>query len=81
MTPLLSELITAASSSMQELRNRITCVKYGKDEGNEITFMLDNQAYTACLRGRNAELVLGLSAEADAGIALRALLDGDARED
>lgn len=75
MNNLVVELISTARQSMAELRQRITNVRYGREEGNEILFDFDGQPRAAMMVGRNADLVLGLSPEADAAIALRCFLD------
>lgn len=64
-------------SALQELRSRISDVEY-TTEG--ISFLLNNVKYCGILKGRNKDLVLGLSPEADQAIALRVLLDGDANK-
>lgn len=75
MNNLVAELISTARRSMAELRRRITDVRYGNEEGNEILFDFDGYPRAARMVGRNADLVLGLSPEADAAIALRCFLD------
>lgn len=75
MNSLVAEIISTARLSMTELRQRITNVRYGKEDGNEILFDFDGQPRASRMVGRNADLVLGLSPEADAAIALRCLLD------
>ena len=75
MNSLVAEIISTARLSMTELRQRITNVRYGKEDGNEILFDFDGQPRASRMVGRNADLVLGLSPEADAAIALRCFLD------
>ena len=75
MNNLVAELIDTASLSMAELRQRITAVRYGREEGSEILFDFDGQPRASRMVGRNADLILGLSPEADAAIALRCFLD------
>jgi len=80
LNPLVAELVSAAQESVVRLRARIADVKYGPIESNEdvIAFRVDGKLYKGVLRGRNACLVLGGSPLADASIALRVLVDGDA---
>lgn len=75
MNNLVAELISTARLSMVELRQRIANVRYGCEEYSEILFDFDGQPRVARMVGRNADLVLGLSPEADAAIALRCFLD------
>ena len=75
MNNLVVELISTARRSMAELRRRITDVRYGNEEGNEILFEFEGQPRAARMAGRDGGLVPGLSPEADAAIALRCFLD------
>jgi hypothetical protein len=78
---MLADFAKAQALSMQELRDRISNVRHGgfKDDQYEIVrFTFDNKEYEGVLKGRNQDLMLGMSEEADRGIAARVLLDGDA---
>ncbi len=75
MIPLIAEMGAVAALSMAELRQRITNVRYGREEYSEILFDFDGQPRASRMVGRNADLVLWLSPEADAAIALRCFLD------
>ena len=78
--PVVREMIGAAQTSVEALRGRISNVKWGDAEKNEITFDFDGKPHIGKLRGRNADLLLsGKSTEADRAVALRVLLDSDAR--
>ena len=78
--PIVKEMIGAVQKSTAELRNRITNVKYGSAERNEITFDFDGKPHVGTLKGRNADLVLsGKNTQGDRAVALRTLLDGDAK--
>jgi hypothetical protein len=81
MPPIVTAMMGALAESLQQLRERITDVKPGPLVWNEtecydtVCFKLDGQPYQLPLKGRNAELVVGINAEADKRIAVRAFLD------
>lgn len=75
MTALAAEMVQVGKQATAEIRAEISGVRYCADG---ITFWVRERSYTAALKGRNADLVLGGSAEADQSIALRCMLDGDA---
>lgn len=81
--PIVAEMLQAAQNSIEELKNRITNVKYGKPSNskqpwaNVICFDLDGIPQKGVLRGRNKDLLLGFGVEGDKAIACRVLLDGD----
>lgn len=81
MSKTVSELLNAAKHSVDDLRKRISNVKYGAIiNGKEtITFNLDNEKYIGILSGRNADLVLGHGVDYDKSIAVRVLVDGGAK--
>lgn len=78
---MFKDMIDAGAASMAELRSKMTHVRYGRAEHNEIRFNFDDVPYVGVLRGRNAHLMLGFNSTLNAAIALRVMLDGDARHD
>jgi hypothetical protein len=78
--PLVREMVSAGQKSVAELRSRISDVKLGAIEAGKetFTFKLDGNEYKGTLQGRNQDLVLGMGADFDAGIAARVLLDKQA---
>ena len=82
MMNIVGEMAIAAQQSMAQIRSRISEVtQLPIEEGDteeKFTFRLDGDLYLAFQRGRNRDVCLGFHAEADKGIALRCLLDGDA---
>lgn len=83
MPPIVSEMIKTAGKSVDELKDRISNVRFAPyEEGqknNRILFDLDGQTHVGELRGRNRDLVIGSGEAQDKAIAARALLDGDAK--
>jgi hypothetical protein len=79
--PLVPEMLAAARDSAVALRGRISNVRAGlySSDDEPIAFELDGVPHVGTLRGRNRCLCLGFGEEADRGIALRVLLDGDAQ--
>ena len=81
--PIVSEMIQTAQNSIENLKNRITNIRYGKPDTskepwqNVIHFNLDGEPKTGILRGRNKNLLLGFGIEGDKAIACRVLIDGD----
>jgi hypothetical protein len=79
---MVGEMAQAARDSMAQIRSRISEVTQRPiEEGDTeetFTFRLDGSLYLAFQRGRNRDVCLGFHVEADKGIALRCLLDGDA---
>lgn len=75
MSHLVNEMMAAARDSCDTLRVKICGVRWC---GNGIAFDFDGVPYTAALRRRNRDLVIGHSEIADKAIALRCMLDGDA---
>lgn len=82
--PIVAEMLSTAQVAASAITQRISNVKpapYVEGQKFEtITFELDGKLYRAELKGRNKNLLPGMSPEADKGIASRALLDGDAKE-
>lgn len=72
---ITEELIDAGQKSVEQFRSRISNVKYTEDG---ISFDLDGKPMVGRLEGRNRDLVLGSSEEADRAIAARVYLDGHA---
>ena len=79
MKNIVSEMIDVAKESVENLKTRISNVRYGKPNNNKnfIFFDLDGEQKTGILQGRNRDLILGFGADADKAIACRVLLDGD----
>ena len=73
---LLASFGKAAKASLADLAGRIAGV-VAIDNG--ISFTLDGEEYSGTLRGRNRDLVVGFNKQADVAIAVRVLLDGDAK--
>jgi hypothetical protein len=73
---MLSDFVNACNFSFSEMRLEISKVRYREDG---IGFIFRGEEYTGELKGRNADLILGVSSDIDAGIALRVLLDGHAK--
>jgi len=84
MPPIVSGMITTARQAAEDFTKRISNVKYApyvKGQKREsILFDLDGKQYKAELKGRNKDFMLGENANANAGLASRAFLDGDAIE-
>ena len=84
MPPIVSGMITTARKASEDFTKRISNVKYAPYiEGQKfesILFDLDGKQYQAELKGRNKDFMLGGNADANAGLASRAFLDGDAVE-
>jgi hypothetical protein len=84
MPPIVSGMITTARKASEDFTKRISNVKYAPYiEGQKfesILFDLDGKQYKAELKGRNKDFMLGENANANAGLASRAFLDGDAIE-
>jgi hypothetical protein len=75
-------MVGAATASASALRERVTEVRYAPTDGktNDIEFKFDGKPMSGSLRGRNADAVLrGKDAEGDRALAVRTMLDGDAR--
>ncbi len=79
--PLVKEMLVTAKRSVEEIRGRVSNVKSGPIESGAETILFDlgGKPYKGVLRGRNRDLVLGVSDKADSGIAARVLLDRDAK--
>ncbi len=81
--PIVAEMIQTAQNSIEDLKNRITNIRYGKPDTskepweNVIYFNLDGEPKKGVLRGRNKNLILGFGLEPDKAIACRVLIDGD----
>jgi hypothetical protein len=81
--PIVAEMLQTAQNSIEQLKNRITNIRYGKPDTskelwqNVIYFNLDGEPKTGILRGRNKNLLLGFGVECDKSIACRVLIDGD----
>lgn len=80
--PLVLAMVGAAFKSVDDLRAKITNVKFARFQDNceIIQFELNGQTFEGPLRGRNKALCLGFGADKDKAIALRVLLDGDANK-
>lgn len=78
--PIISEMFGAVQQSVMGLHARISDVKpAGFKNGEElIAFKLDDVMYVGALRGRNRDLCIGFSEDADRGIACRVFIDGHA---
>jgi hypothetical protein len=80
MDQITRALLDAVPASTATLRARIAAVRWGPVETlNTITFTFDGKPYIGRMLGRNADLVIGHSSETDQSVALRVLLDGDAK--
>lgn len=81
--PIVSEMIETANQSVENLRNRISNVRYGPPNNNKnwIFFDLDGKPKSGILQGRNRDLILGFGEDADKAIACRVLLDGNTVEE
>ena len=79
MSKLIAEMISAGYAAVDDLRERISGVRYGScsDGKNRILFTFYGEPYVGILRGRNADWVLTGGAQ-DRALALRTFLDGDA---
>ena len=81
--PIVKEMIGVGLESVQNITSRISNVKLAPYEAGQkferITFNFDGRPHVADLKGRNRDLVVGVSPEANAKIACRAMLDGDAK--
>mgnify|MGYP000845510605 CR=1 FL=1 len=66
--------------SIQEIKAGITDVVSGdlEDDVDTVLFKYQGRPYKGYLKGRNAEVVVGVSPEADKAIALRVWIDGHA---
>jgi hypothetical protein len=84
MPPIVSGMITTARQAAEDFTKRISNVKYAPyvegQKRESILFDLDGKQYKAELKGRNKDFMLGENANANAGLASRAFLDGDAIE-
>ena len=84
MPPIVSGMITTARKASEDFTKRISNVKYAPyvegQKRESILFDLDGKQYRAELKGRNKDFMLGGNADANAGLASRAFLDGDAVE-
>jgi len=84
MPPIVSGMITTARQAAEDFTKRISNVKYAPyvegQKRESILFDLDGKQYRAELKGRNKDFMLGENANANAGLASRAFLDGDAIE-
>jgi hypothetical protein len=84
MPPIVSGMITTARKASEDFTKRISNVKYAPyvegQKRESILFDLDGKQYRAELKGRNKDFMLGGNADANAGLASRAFLDGDAIE-
>jgi hypothetical protein len=84
MPPIVSGMITTAREASEDFTKRISNVKYAPyvegQKRESILFDLDGKQYRAELKGRNKDFMLGGNADANAGLASRAFLDGDAIE-
>ena len=84
MQQATSVLIESFSKGLQDIRNRISEVKYRmyseEDNVNSITFLFDGVRYNSTLEGRNVDLVLTDDLEKNRVIAVRTLLDGYAKK-
>jgi hypothetical protein len=79
MRDIVVAMLDASTASMESLRARISCVKWGPIEGNyeTITFSVDGATYSGICTGRNRDwVVYGDDRESDRALALRVLLDG-----
>jgi len=76
--PIVKAMLGAAQKAGQNFTARISNVKLAPYEAGQkferITFDFDGKPHVAELKGRNRDLVVGMSPEADAGIASRAML-------
>ncbi len=79
--PLVGEMLQAGKESVEEARSKVSDVKLGPIENGKetILFTFDGKPHKGVLEGRNRDLVVGSSAEADKAIALRTYLDGAAK--
>ena len=80
MKNIVNEMIDAAKKSCEEIKENIEKV-FLNDDGNKIQFTLNGSIYVGELKGRNADAwVLGDDCPADKSLALKVLLDGDAKK-
>ena len=84
MPPIVSGMIATARKASEDFTKRISNVKYAPyvegQKRESILFDLDGKQYRAELKGRNKDFMLGGNADANASLASRAFLDGDAVE-
>lgn len=86
VAPIVSAMAGAALDAVDAKRASISNVKqepYADATGKApvaFTFEMQGKKYRGELKGRNRDLLLGMGAEQDKGIALRAFLDEDATE-
>jgi len=80
MSPLVKAMLAAGNQSLAEFRRDIRNVKWSDVDGEfDFTFTLRDVPYGGVMRGRNADLVVTGNLAYDVTIALRVLLDGDAK--
>lgn len=86
---IITAMLDAAQDAVRQLREAIINVKPAGFAGGYshqiFTFEITgdkhkNGKFLGALKGRNEDLCLGFSVEADKGIAARVFLDGDAYE-
>lgn len=79
MNAILQQMMGTAGASLEQLRADINDVRWSDTlDGSDFTFTFRGAAYGGVLRGRNADYVLSEHPAANAKLALRVLLDGDA---
>jgi len=78
---VVSSLLTEAQKAVGSLHDRISEVRLGPIVGNveTIKFNFDGRPYVGKMLGRNRDMVLGHGVAYDIALAVRVLLDGDAR--
>ena len=75
---MLKDFLDAMILSVNNIHDDITNVRYSEAIMDGIEFDFRGDKYNGVLKGRNADLVLGVDKIFDKGIACRVLLDGDA---
>jgi hypothetical protein len=80
---LVRQLIDTAHASLDEIRARVSNVRNAPidihADSDSILFDFDGKPWVGYFRGRNLMLLVGFGEDRDKAIAIRIMLDGDAR--